>query len=147
MGFWLLTRLLCAWSLFLLYDCSEICGPTDELLTCFTKILSFEAIGDIHRNLDGDRNGEVDYSETEKFLRKEFNSADAAKKSRMLNSDDPLISLMDLWQMWRNNPAFNWTVKDTIHWLTGPVDLPQYADVFRQHNVDGRSLPRLAMQI
>ncbi|CAH8291900.1 unnamed protein product [Heterobilharzia americana] len=105
MGFWLLTRLLCAWSLFLLYDCSEICGPTDELLTCFTKILSFEAIGDIHRNLDGDRNGEVDYSETEKFLRKEFNSADAAKKSRMLNSDDPLISLMDLWQMWRNNPG------------------------------------------
>nr|CAH8856164.1 unnamed protein product [Trichobilharzia regenti] len=138
--------ILITWCLFSLLACSEICEPTDELLSCFTKILSFEAIGEIHRNLDGDKNGEVDYSETEKFLRKEFNSADAVKKSRILSSDDPLISLTDLWQMWRNNPAFNWTVKDTIQWLTGPVDLPQYADVFRQHHVDGRSLPRLAMQ-
>ncbi|CAH8515481.1 unnamed protein product [Schistosoma turkestanicum] len=129
-----------------LNTCSEICGATDEILSCFTKILSYEAIEDLHRNLDGDKNGEVDYSETEKFLRKEFNSGEAAKKSRILNSDDPLISLTDLWQMWRNNPAFNWTVKDTIQWLVNLVDLPQYADLFRQHNLDGRSLPRLALQ-
>ncbi|KAH8872018.1 Stromal interaction molecule like [Schistosoma japonicum] len=138
--------LFCTWSLFSFIACGDICGATDEILSCFTKILSFQAIEDIHRNLDGDKNGEVDYSETEKFLRKEFNFGDAAKKSRVLNSDDPLISLTDLWQMWRNNPAFNWTVKDTIHWLVSLVDLPQYADLFRQHNLDGRSLPRLAMQ-
>uniref|UniRef100_A0A5K4F914 SAM domain-containing protein n=2 Tax=Schistosoma mansoni TaxID=6183 RepID=A0A5K4F914_SCHMA len=126
--------------------CSDICSATDEILSCFTKILSYEAIEDLHRNLDGDKNGEVDHSETEKFLRKEFNPGDAAKKSRMLNSDDPLISLTDLWQMWRNNPAFNWTVRDTTQWLVNLVDLPQYADLFRQHNLDGRSLPRLAMQ-
>ncbi|CAI2730521.1 unnamed protein product [Schistosoma spindalis] len=138
--------LFCTCSLFSLAVCSDICGATDEILSCFTKILSYEAIEDLHRNLDGDKNGEIDHSETEKFLRKEFNSGDAAKKSRMLNSDDPLISLTDLWQMWRNNPAFNWTVRDTTQWLVSLVDLPQYADLFRQHNLDGRSLPRLAMQ-
>ncbi|KAH9582927.1 Stromal interaction molecule, variant 2 [Schistosoma haematobium] len=138
--------IFCTCSLFSLAVCSDICGATDEILSCFTKILSYEAIEDLHRNLDGDKNGEVDHFETEKFLRKEFNSGDAAKKSRMLNSDDPLISLTDLWQMWRNNPAFNWTVRDTTQWLVSLVDLPQYVDLFRQHNLDGRSLPRLAMQ-
>ncbi|RTG83998.1 uncharacterized protein DC041_0013168 [Schistosoma bovis] len=140
--------IFCTCSLFSLAVCSEICGATDEILSCFTKILSYEAIEDLHRNLDGDKNGEVDHFETEKilsyeaiedlhrnldgdkngevdhfetekFLRKEFNSGDAAKKSRMLNSDDPLISLTDLWQMWRNNPgnlALNFLLVELLKW-------------------------------
>lgn len=39
-------------------------------------------------------------------------------------------------------PAFNWSVDDVLSWLESSVELPQYGEVFRKHNITGRHLPR-----
>ncbi|KAA3672256.1 stromal interaction molecule 1, partial [Paragonimus westermani] len=80
------------------------------------------------------------------FVRQEFSPSERAQKPRTLTSEDPFVSLTDLWAMWRKNPAFNWTIKQTVQWLTEIVDLPQYEDIFVRHSVDGKALPLLAMQ-
>ena len=38
--------------------------------------------------------------------------------------------------------VYNWTVDDVIEWLIDHVELPQYANSFRVHSVDGHVLPR-----
>ena len=38
--------------------------------------------------------------------------------------------------------VFQWTNDDVIFWLEGYVELPQYSEVFRKHNITGRVLPR-----
>ncbi|CAL8080178.1 unnamed protein product [Calicophoron daubneyi] len=125
---------------------AEICELTDDLSSCYKKFMSFEALGQIHKYLDDDKNGEVDSKETEKFVREEYSLSERSKKPRLLSDDDPLVSLDDLWAMWRKNPAFNWDAKQTLRWLSENVELPQYEDMFTRHAVDGKSLPLLAMQ-
>ncbi|CAH8546181.1 unnamed protein product [Dicrocoelium dendriticum] len=125
---------------------SEICDLTDDLSGCYRKFQSFEAISQIHKFLDGDKNGEVDSREAARFVRDEFCSAGCSRNRRSLTTDDPLVSLSDLWSMWQTNPAFTWNVKDTVKWLTESVNLPRYEDTFVRHSVDGKSLPLLAMQ-
>ncbi|TGZ62059.1 hypothetical protein CRM22_007633 [Opisthorchis felineus] len=125
---------------------SEICDLTDDLTTCYKKFLSFEGIGNIHKQIDGDNNGHVDSSEAASFVRKEFSPADSAQNPRSLTKEDPYVSLSDLWAMWRRNPAFGWSVKQTVQWLCDVVHLPQYSDIFVRHSVDGKTLPLLAMQ-
>lgn len=39
----------------------------------------------------------------------------------------------------------NWTVEQTIEWLTTSVELPQYVSTFVEHRVTGATLPRLAV--
>ena len=38
--------------------------------------------------------------------------------------------------------VYNWTLDDTIDWLTNHVELPQYVDTFKSNAVTGHSLPR-----
>ena len=38
--------------------------------------------------------------------------------------------------------VFRWTNDDVISWLESYVELPQYSEVFRRHNITGRLLPR-----
>lgn len=40
----------------------------------------------------------------------------------------------------------NWTVEETVSWLVDSVELPQYARLFHENRVDGRALPRMAVQ-
>ncbi|GAA55296.1 stromal interaction molecule homolog, partial [Clonorchis sinensis] len=80
------------------------------------------------------------------FVRKEFSPSDSAQNPRSLTKEDPYVSLSDLWAMWRRNPAFGWSVKQTVQWLCDVVHLPQYSDIFVRHSVDGKTLPLLAMQ-
>ncbi|VDL96389.1 unnamed protein product [Schistocephalus solidus] len=105
---------------------ANVCHQEDHLSSCRKKTLAFEAISDLHAQLDGDSSGGVDFSEAEKI-------------SRFL---------------WQHNyqPCFyfdlahNWTVQETIRWLGEGVELPQYDQVFLLHNVDGETLPRLVMR-
>jgi stromal interaction molecule 1 len=39
----------------------------------------------------------------------------------------------------------NWTVDQSVEWLVQSVQLPQYVRLFRQHKINGRILPRLAV--
>ncbi|VDK71134.1 unnamed protein product [Dibothriocephalus latus] len=94
----------------------SVCNQENHLSSCLKKTLAFEAISDLHAQLDGDSSGGVDFSEAEK----------------------PSCFLFYV--------AHNWTVQETVRWLGEGVELPQYDQVFLLHNVDGETLPRLVMR-
>nr|VZI36003.1 unnamed protein product [Spirometra erinaceieuropaei] len=125
---------------------AEVCHHDDRLSACVKKTLAFEAISDLHAQLDGDKSGGVDLSEAEQFLKDKLSSPVDPRHQKDLSQNDGIISLFDLWVAWQRNPAHNWTVQDTIRWLGESVELPQYDQVFLLHNVDGETLPRLVMR-
>ncbi|CAI5642477.1 unnamed protein product [Oreochromis niloticus] len=42
--------------------------------------------------------------------------------------------------------VYNWTVQQVEDWLLTSVELPQYNESFRRHQLDGQALPRLAVK-
>lgn len=57
------------------------------------------------------------------------------------------ISVRELWEAWLKSEVHNWTVEQTTEWLTTNVDLPQYANTFKIHRVNGATLPRYCLNI
>lgn len=53
--------------------------------------------------------------------------------------------MTELWEAWLKSEVHNWTVDQTCDWLIQSVQLPQYVNLFRKHNLNGRVLPRLAV--
>lgn len=114
-------------------------------LVCEKDRLAYDAIKDLHEQLDDDKNGNVDLDESEEFLREElqYKTADSLRKNNFHNNDT-LVSVADLWDMWIRSEVHNWTVEEVAKWVEYHVELPQYAAVFKAHAVDGASLPRIA---
>ena len=50
----------------------------------------------------------------------------------------------DLWQTWTKSEVHNWTVEQTVEWLSTNVDLPQYKEVFIKEAITGNLLPKAA---
>lgn len=40
--------------------------------------------------------------------------------------------------------VYNWSLQQVEDWLLVSVELPQYAESFRRHQLDGKALPRWA---
>lgn len=38
--------------------------------------------------------------------------------------------------------VYNWTLPQVEDWLLVSVELPQYTETFRKHQLDGKALPR-----
>ncbi|KAL0879521.1 hypothetical protein ABMA27_003262, partial [Loxostege sticticalis] len=106
-----------------------------------------EAITQLHRQLDDDANGNVDLSESDDFLREElqYDSGYEKRQRAFHHNDDMHISVKELWEAWLRSEVHNWTVEQTVEWLSQSVDLPQYKALFLQHKVTGATLPRLAV--
>ena len=56
---------------------------------------------------------------------------------------DSEITVNDLWHTWRKSDVHNWTISQTVDWLVLNVELPQYAQHFRDHGVNGSLLPQV----
>ncbi|CDS35874.1 stromal interaction molecule 1 [Echinococcus multilocularis] len=121
----------------------EVCANANDVSRCHKKTLAFEAIADLHSQLDGDSSGGIDVSEASLFLGDKLSYPVDQFNQRDLSQEDGIISLLDLWVAWRKNPAHNWTVTETVRWLSEHVELPEYGDLFLQYKVDGESIPRL----
>jgi stromal interaction molecule 1 len=67
-----------------------------------------------------------------------------ARREKIFHRKDDEITVADLWQTWAKSEVYNWTVEQTAEWLTHSVDLPQYAHVFIEKNVNGAKLPLAA---
>ncbi|XP_075912667.1 stromal interaction molecule 1-like [Petromyzon marinus] len=106
---------------------------------------SYEALRAIHKQLDDDANGDVDVEESGEFLREDLNDQNAAVKHSTFHAGDQHISLDDLWRSWRRSQVYNWTVHEVVRWLVDCVELPQYAQSFHAHHVNGTMMPRLAV--
>jgi len=110
---------------------------------------SYIAIRTLHSKLDVDEDGEVDDSESKKFLESDNTRAGAysiAQKLRYLHQDgkDRSISVHELWEAWKSSQVYNWTVDETVYWLVNHVELPEYSHLFVQKSVNGTLLPCLA---
>ncbi|OWR46854.1 stromal interaction molecule 1 precursor [Danaus plexippus plexippus] len=114
---------------------------------CLQDHAGLEAITQLHRQLDDDANGNVDLSESDDFLREElqYDSGYEKRQRAFHHNDDMHISVKELWEAWLRSEVHNWTVEQTVVWLSESVELPQYRTLFLQHRITGAALPRLAV--
>nr|QZZ63291.1 stromal interaction molecule-like protein [Leptinotarsa decemlineata] len=109
--------------------------------------LGLEAIKQLHKQLDDDKDGNIDLSESDDFLKEElkYNSGAEKRQKNFHRNDDYHISVRELWEAWLKSEVHNWTVEQTTDWLTTYVELPQYVPKFLENRVTGANLPRLAV--
>ncbi|KFO21673.1 Stromal interaction molecule 2 [Fukomys damarensis] len=114
---------------------------------CFTDEdrLSLEALQTIHKQMDDDKDGGIEVDESDEFIREDMKYKDATNKHSHLHREDKHITVEDLWKQWKTSEVHNWTVEDTVQWLIEFVELPQYEKNFRDSNVKGTTLPRIAV--
>uniref|UniRef100_A0A672ZEF2 Stromal interaction molecule 1-like n=1 Tax=Sphaeramia orbicularis TaxID=375764 RepID=A0A672ZEF2_9TELE len=124
----------------------HFCRIDEPLCKDDNAILSFEAIRNIHKQMDDDANGNVDVVETDGFLREDLNYHDPKAKHNSFHGDDQFISVEDLWNAWKGSEVYNWTVDEVVEWLITYVELPQYVEAFRKMNFNGSCMPRLAIK-
>ncbi|XP_069395528.1 stromal interaction molecule 1-like isoform X5 [Paralichthys olivaceus] len=125
---------------------SDLCAIDQQLCEDENAVLSFEAICSIHKQMDDDADGTVDTTETDEFLREDLKYHDRKDKHSSFHGADLHISIEDMWSAWQSSPVYNWTVQQVENWLLISVELPQYTETFRRHQLDGKSLPRLAVK-
>lgn len=104
----------------------------------------FEAILNLHFQLDEDANGDVDILESNEFLRDNLqyeNGAEQRQKGFHV-ANDKHITVDELWHIWKSSPVHNWSVDQTIDWLVNVVELPFYAEIFAKNRIDGVAMPR-----
>ncbi|XP_068787030.1 stromal interaction molecule 1 isoform X16 [Struthio camelus] len=123
----------------------EFCRIDKPLCHDEDEQLSFEAVRNIHKQMDDDANGNVDVEESDEFLREDLNYHDPTVKHSTFHGEDKLISVEDLWKAWKTSEVYNWTVEEVVQWLITYVELPQYEETFRKLQLSGHAMPRLAV--
>ncbi|CAF0927732.1 unnamed protein product [Adineta steineri] len=106
--------------------------------------LGRQAIGAIHEQMDDDKDGLIESSESADFIKEELESKTDAIRYKQFQNVNIHITLDDLWTQWQNNPVYNWTTDNVVDWLVNYAHLPQYVENFRRNQFDGRMIPRLA---
>ncbi|XP_077680374.1 stromal interaction molecule 1 isoform X2 [Eretmochelys imbricata] len=124
---------------------AEFCRIDEPLCHNEDEQLSFEAVCNIHKQMDDDANGNVDVEESDEFLREDLNYHDPTVKHSTFHGEDKLISVEDLWKSWKTSEVYNWTVDEVVQWLITYVELPQYEETFRKLQLSGHAMPRLAI--
>ncbi|NXH20366.1 STIM1 protein, partial [Bucco capensis] len=124
---------------------AEFCRIDKPLCHDEDEQLSFEAVRNIHKQMDDDANGNVDVEESDEFLREDLNYHDPTVKHSTFHGEDKLISVEDLWKAWKTSEVYNWTVEEVVQWLITYVELPQYEETFRRLQLSGHAMPRLAV--
>ncbi|CAM2113437.1 unnamed protein product [Caretta caretta] len=114
---------------------------------CFTEEdrFSLEALRTIHKQMDDDKDGGIEVDESDEFIREDMKYKDASNKHSHLHREDKHITIEDLWKRWKTSEVHNWTQEETLQWLVEFVELPQYEKNFKDSNVKGTTLPRIAV--
>ncbi|XP_061207857.1 stromal interaction molecule 1 [Neopsephotus bourkii] len=100
---------------------AEFCRIDKPLCHDEDEQLSFEAVRNIHKQMDDDANGNVDVEESDELLTKTLSLFPASRA------------------------VYNWTVDEVVQWLITYVELPQYEETFRKLQLSGHAMPRLAV--
>ncbi|TRY64378.1 hypothetical protein TCAL_06869 [Tigriopus californicus] len=106
---------------------------------------ALEAIRSLHQQLDDDNDGTIEPSETGDFIRGDLQYGSDKRRQTSFHHKDSEITVKDLWLTWRNSEVYNWTVDNVVDWLEKNVDLPQYAERFRDVGMNGTHLPKAAV--
>uniref|UniRef100_A0A3B5A4L2 Stromal interaction molecule 1-like n=1 Tax=Stegastes partitus TaxID=144197 RepID=A0A3B5A4L2_9TELE len=129
-----------------MFSVVDLCVIDPQLCQDENSLLSFAAICSIHQMMDDDADGTVDMTETDEFLREDLKYHDPKAKHSSFHRADLHISVEDMWNAWKSSEVYNWTLEQVVDWLHISVELPQYAEAFRKHQLDGKALPRLAVK-
>ncbi|XP_074847880.1 stromal interaction molecule 2 isoform X2 [Carettochelys insculpta] len=127
---------------------AEVADPCSSLSPpCFTEEdrFSLEALRTIHKQMDDDKDGGIEVNESDEFIREDMKYKDASNKHNHLHREDKHITIEDLWKRWKTSEVHNWTQEETLQWLVEFVELPQYEKNFKDSNVKGTTLPRIAV--
>uniref|UniRef100_A0A8C1GHK7 Stromal interaction molecule 2b n=1 Tax=Cyprinus carpio TaxID=7962 RepID=A0A8C1GHK7_CYPCA len=122
-----------------LYPCLTIIPPCMNEADRF----SLEALRHIHKQLDDDNDGGIEVNESVEFIIEDMKQHQTNKHSN-LHREDQHITVEELWRGWKISEVHNWTLEDAVQWLKESVELPQYEKNFRDFQVDGNTLPRIA---
>ncbi|XP_045130770.1 stromal interaction molecule 2-like isoform X4 [Portunus trituberculatus] len=127
----------------------EGCVVVDELCLVPEEVPNYEAIKSLHSQLDDDRSGDIDVSESVDFLKEELQYAKGYEKRQKVfhYNNDEYISVRELWYIWKKSEVHNWTVDQTVAWLAESVELKQYAQNFYENAVNGSSLPSTVLSV
>ncbi|XP_064636160.1 stromal interaction molecule homolog isoform X4 [Lineus longissimus] len=120
----------------------EPCAAGDKV--CDKERVEYDSITALHRQIDDDHSGAIDLSESDEFLREELQYTDGSRHTTF-HGDDTHVTSDELWKFWKKSEVHNWTTDDALDWLLVHVELAQYAEAFKQNNVDGAALPRIAV--
>lgn len=115
-----------------------------ELLSRVEDSTGLQAIRALHQQLDDDKDGTIEPSETGDFIKADLKFEGDGRREKLFHNKDAEITVADLWYTWVNSEVYNWTVDQTVDWLSNNIDLPQYAEVFVSQQVDGTKLPLAA---
>uniref|UniRef100_A0A8R1UAS9 SAM domain-containing protein n=1 Tax=Pristionchus pacificus TaxID=54126 RepID=A0A8R1UAS9_PRIPA len=107
----------------------------------------FEAIAEIHKEMDDDHSGSIDRTESSGFMAEDMNmrSTERARREKAFHGEDDAITVDDLWEAWFESSERSWTTQEFVYWLVNVVNLPQYAPLAEAMQLDGKVLPRLAV--
>ncbi|GMR42204.1 hypothetical protein PMAYCL1PPCAC_12399 [Pristionchus mayeri] len=107
----------------------------------------FEAIGEIHKEMDDDHSGSIDRTESSGFMAEDMNmrSTERARREKAFHGEDDSITVDDLWEAWFESSERSWTTQELVYWIVNVVNLPQYAPLVEAMQLDGKILPRLAV--
>uniref|UniRef100_UPI00358F8309 stromal interaction molecule 1 isoform X2 n=1 Tax=Myxine glutinosa TaxID=7769 RepID=UPI00358F8309 len=126
---------------------TDFCRMDPRLCGIESERLGFDAVRAIHKQMDDDANGNVDVKESREFILEDLKYQDGSAKHSSFHGDDHDISVEDLWRTWRKSEVYNWTVDDMVEWLSECVELPQYEETFRKLNINGSTMPSLAVNM
>ncbi|CAH8541979.1 unnamed protein product [Schistosoma haematobium] len=76
------------------------------------------------------------------FERSVIKKLDALVIDSVMKWPQPSV-LGELWYSWSRNKAHNWTVEETVHWLTSYAKLPEYEYLLQKGNISGSIFPRI----
>ncbi|KAL7671909.1 hypothetical protein ACOME3_006811 [Neoechinorhynchus agilis] len=123
------------------YDCT---GPNGLCTNEDKERLAYQAIKQIHFDIDDDKDGLVVLSESLDFTAVELEKPSASFSKNMTPAKNRGFTSDDLWDAWKNSTAHKWTVEDVAKWISEDRVLSRYQSSIKNNLIDGPCVPRLA---
>ncbi|PIC41205.1 hypothetical protein B9Z55_008706 [Caenorhabditis nigoni] len=108
--------------------------------------LGYEAIRDIHRDMDDDHSGSIDRNESTGFMKEDMQmrGSERTRRENKFHGDDEAITVDDLWEAWFESTERTWTNERLVEWLINDVNIPSIIETVKFKKIDGKILPRFA---
>lgn len=108
--------------------------------------LGYEAIRDIHRDMDDDHSGSIDRNESTGFMKEDMQmrGSERTRRENKFHGDDDAITVDDLWEAWFESIERTWTNERLVEWLLNDVNIPTIVETVKAKRIDGKILPRFA---
>ncbi|KAK6058686.1 hypothetical protein COOONC_03744 [Cooperia oncophora] len=78
----------------------------------------YQAIAEIHREMDDDHSGSIDRKETTGFMTEDMHmrSSDRVRREHAFHGDDDAITVDDLWEAWFESDERAWNNEQKKNW-------------------------------